>query len=556
MQIRHRPFGGARLVRDWLDGAVEVADLVPAHPSDPEGYARRLQALDREFDQERRRTAASALSGGGPEGADRLRRFVDEGGYVVTTGQQPVLFGGPLYVIYKALTAVSLAARLEQETGRLVLPVFWIASEDHDWDEASSSWVLDQENELRRTSLTLPGSADREVRPALHRVPLDASVEPLLEAFLQHLPDSDFAPGWRDLLREAWRPEQTIPEAFQDTLDGLLGNLGLYFIQSHAQPLKEASLPLLLAELERSETTETELRRVADALTRRGYDLQAPILEGGTNVFVDAPEGRERLFRGEDGGFRLRHSGGSVELSALEARAREQALLLSPNVFLRPVVEARVLPTLAYVAGPGEAAYLAQIEPLFQAHGVTRPVIHPRLSAELIEGKVGKVLEKYELASEELVRPHHELAGRLLREDLPQGIRRELGSFRGALAQHTRGLSDEVGKLDPTLKPTVEQVRSQGFAQLDEVERKVVQALKRENKIALAQLAKAQEHLFPEGKPQERVLSPWYYLFRYGRDLVGRLATEANDALVVPARWAAGSPDEPVGGGEGTGHDV
>ncbi len=556
MEIRQRPFGGSRLVRDWLDGADAAADPVPAHPADPEGYTRRRRALDEDFDVQRRRTAASLLSGGGSEGRERLHRFVEEAGYMVTTGQQPVLFGGPLYVIYKALTAIRLATRLQEETGRPVIPVFWIASEDHDWEEAASTWLLDQENELRRTTLPLPGSWKEDMRPALHHIPLDESVDTVLQDFLSHLPDSDFAPRWRSLLQDAWQPGRSLPEAFQATLEALLGELGLFFIQSHTPALKEASLPLLLAELERSEVVEGELRRVADELTRRDYELQAPILEGGTNVFVDAPEGRERLFRGDAGEFRLRRSGRTMGLSALEEAARRQALLLSPNVFLRPVVEAHVLPTLAYVAGPGEAAYLAQIGPLFQSHGVTRPAIHPRMGVDLIETKVGKVLEKYDLALQELARPHHELAGRLLREDLPEGIRRELGGFRGALARHTKALADVVGDLDSTLEPTVAQLQSQGFAQLDEVERKVVQALKRENEIALAQLAKAQDHLFPEGKPQERIMSPWYYLFRYGGDLVDRLAREAN-------RWcvAHGPPslapavDEP-GWGEGPGHDT
>ncbi len=543
-------------MQDWLDGAKEAAEPVPAHPGDPEAYTRRRRALDDDFDVQRRRTAASLLSGGGSDARARLERFVEEAGYMVTTGQQPVLFGGPLYVVYKALTAISLSKRLEEETGRPVLPVFWIASEDHDWEEAGSTWVLDQENELRRTTLPLPDSWREGVRPALHRTPLDEGVDGLLGDFLSHLPGSEFAPRWRSLLQDAWQPGRSLPEAFEATLDALLGEQGLFFVQSHTSGLKEASLPLLLRELEQSESHEGALRQAADELTRRGYELQAPILEGGTNVFIDAPESRERLFRGDAGEFRLRRSERRMELSALEDAARRETLLLSPNVFLRPVVEAQVLPTLAYVAGPGEAAYLAQVEPLFQAHGVTRPAIHPRMAADLIETKVGKVLEKYDLAPQELARPHHELVGRLLREDLPEGIRKELGGFRGALARHTKALAEVVGELDPTLEPTVKQVQSQGFAQLDEVERKVVQALKRENEIALAQLSKAQDHLFPEGKPQERVMSPWYYLFRYGGELVDRLAREADRfGMGHSPPSLAPAVDEP-GWGERPGHDL
>jgi bacillithiol synthase len=193
-------------------------------------------------------------------------------------------------------------------------------------------------------------------------------------------------------------------------------------------------------------------------------------------------------------------------------------------VLLRPVVEAAFLPTLAYVAGPGEAAYLAQCTPLFERHGVQRPLVHMRPSFRLIESKVDKVLEKFDLAPEDLARPHHELAGSVLRDDMPASIRQALGALRAGIARGTQDLSVSVAELDPTLKGPVEHVRNQGFQQISEVEKKVVQTLKRQNEIALEQLQKAQIHLYPGGSPQERVLGPWYYLFRYGGELIDRLA--------------------------------
>ncbi|MFW5904676.1 MAG: bacillithiol biosynthesis protein BshC, partial [bacterium] len=291
--------------------------------------------------------------------------------------------------------------------------------------------------------------------------------------------------------------------------------------------LKEATRDHLLSELEASRESEDRLRQAGEELKRAGYDLQVPIIEGATNLFLEGPAGRERLLRDGEG-FYLRKSGERWTLEEIRRRVSDDPSVLSPNVLLRPVVEGAFLPTLAYVAGPGEAAYLAETAHLFASHGLERPVVFPRASLALVEGKVEKVLEKYGLGVADLAQPFHELAGEVVREDVPEGLTRELGEFRGAVARHAGTLSQAIRQVDPTLKGPVEHVRNQAVAGLDDVERKVVQALKRENDIALAQLRKAQVHLYPDGRPQERVLSFWYYLFRYGESLLEDLEGEAR----------------------------
>ena len=161
-------------------------------------------------------------------------------------------------------------------------------------------------------------------------------------------------------------------------------------------------------------------------------------------------------------------------------------------------------------------------------------MVHPRVSLTLVEGKIGKVMEKYDLDLPTLARPHDEVANLLMRDELPEGIRRAVGSLRGEVTRGTKELAQAVGDLDPTLSGVAQQVRSAAFTQLDEVERKVRQALKRENAIALQQVAKAQRHLFPDGKPQERNQSIWYYLSRYGEEFMDELAQESREA-VLPA---------------------
>jgi bacillithiol biosynthesis cysteine-adding enzyme BshC len=486
---------------------------------DPAAFREKAREVDRRFHRDGRARALSFLAPAPPAAADALRRFVDDGGYFVTTGQQPGLLGGPLYALYKALSAVKLARVLEAMLGRPVLPVFWVASEDHDWAEVDHTHVLDVHNEVR--TIRIPAQEGGLHRP-LHRIRLAAGVEEGVATFIEALPRSDFGDRYLTLIREAVSPGVTLPDSFRSLLGGILSHLPLLFVDGAHPALKAASLPVLFRELEEAGPQLALLSRSTSRLEREGYHVQVPILEGGVNLFFEGPQGRERLFLDGDG-FRLNRSGARLSAGEIRDRAGDDPTLLSPNVFLRPVVESTLLPTLAYVAGPGELAYYAQLSDFFEAHGVRMPVIVPRHSVTLVEAKVGKVLEKFRLSPDSLDRPYHELASEIARDEVPVAIREALGEFRGTVGRSAGTLAKAVQELDPTLKGPVTTARNAAFAALDEAERKVVQAVKRQNEIALEQLEKAQRHLFPLGKPQERVVNPFYFLARYGPELVDAL---------------------------------
>jgi bacillithiol biosynthesis cysteine-adding enzyme BshC len=509
--IVDRPEAG-RLVRAYLDGEPSVERFFGPHFGAMSAFETKIAEVDGRFDRAARERAVEAVIV--PPGAEaaRLERFVEEGGYMVTTGQQPGLFGGPLYNVSKALTAARLAEAVEERTGRPVIPVFWVSSEDHDWDEACHADVIGVDNELHRVEIAAP---DAGVTPPIHRIRLQNGAAEAVNEFLGYLPQTDFSAEYFTLLREAFGPGRTIAEGFHATLQQLLGRFGVFFTDGVLPVVKKASLPVLLGELDRAEELEGVLRATASAIEDAGYALQVPILVGGVNLFLEGPAGRERLYR-EDGGYRLRNSGERLTSDDVRARVGEDPSVLSPNVLLRPVVESTLFPTLAYVGGPGEMAYFAQLRDYFEAHGVAMPVIHPRWAATPIETKIRKVLDKFGLQPDELQRPFHEVAGDVAREEVPAEVRAALGKLRGALGSGLADLKRSVGAVDKTLSGPVQQVGSQAYAALDDLEKKIVQAVKREGEIGLAQLEKAQVHLYPMGKPAERVQSPFYYLSRYG----------------------------------------
>lgn len=536
-------FQGSSLAQAYVRSDPDVTSFYPRHYAEGEAYREKLEELRRRFSREDRARAVGFLRSSPDSGsrAERLQELVDEGGGFVVAGQQPGLFGGPLYTLYKAVTAVTLARGLEERLEAPILPLFWVASEDHDWDEVREARLLDPDNELRAVSLAPPTGVDGGPAPPFHRPAPGASLEGALEAFLEALPDTEFAPPLMELLTSAYDPDRPLNESFARLLEGFPGLEDLWVVDAAEPGLKEATLPTLLAELEEAAGSEERLRERTTELEGRGHEGQVPILPKGVNLFLEGPRGRERLFRDpEGGGFRLRHSGTRLTEQEVRGRASDDPRVLSPNVLLRPVAESSALPVLASVTGPGEIAYFAQLAPLFQRHGIEMPVVHPRLSAFLVEGKVAKVLDKFRLTVADLARPRHEVEGRVVREELSDDVESALQGIRRGLGEGSSELEEAVRDIDPTLRGSVDRARRQAFSAFEEAEKKVLQGLKRRNEVALAQLAKAQGNLYPDGRPQERVLSPFYFLFRYGPDLVARVREEAEASTL-------GKPESPTG---------
>ncbi|MYC99689.1 MAG: bacillithiol biosynthesis cysteine-adding enzyme BshC [Gammaproteobacteria bacterium] len=510
---------GSRLVADYLTRRPSALAFFQGDPTLAASYTAAAEAVAARFDRTTRARAVECVHAPTPAVRARLDRLVEEGGFFVTTGQQPGLFTGPLYSVYKALTAVRLAGALEDVLGRPVIPLFWVASEDHDWREVDHTWTVSVSNELRRVALD--NGSERGDRP-VHRVPMGGAIKPVLEEFLSLFPDNDFKPACARRLRSAYAPGNSLGEAFSQVLADWLGPLGMAFVDASSLPLKRASRQLFTAVLDGAAEQEALLGKTAERLQAAGYHVQVPILDGGVNLFFEGSSGRERVYRsGSD--FRLRHSGELLARRRILAESHADPRVLSPNVLLRPVVEGAVFPVVSYVAGPGEIAYFAQLRDLFDLCGIRMPVIHPRFSVTVVEPKIRKVLDKLDLSLQDLARPFGELAGRVVQDDVPDGVRQALADLRGGIGRGVEELSRAAATLDPTLKGPAKHVRTVAFDALEQMRKKIIHSLKREKQTKLRQLEKAQVHLYPRGGPQERSLNACYYLMRYGREFLDAL---------------------------------
>ena len=426
----------------------------------------------------------------------------------VTTGQQPGLFTGPLYTIYKALSAIALARRLERERRLPVIPVFWVAGDDHDFAEANHTSFLDSNGDLARIVLR-ERAPDAPLIP-LAREPCGPEIVAALARLRDGTPDTEFKGGVLGWLEGAYRPEATLADAFAAALGALLGSRGLAVLRVYDRGAKRAAAPWTLQAL----------------------DVVLP--DGHLPVLVEAGQGRDRLRR-EGRDFVTRRSGERFTRAELERVAATEPERLSPNVLLRPAVEAALLPTVAYVAGPAELKYLSAAEPLYAALSVTRQMPVPRWSGVLVESRVDKLMERHGLDLAAFDGKPGELEARLVRQELPAEAVETLAALRRSLERHYGDLLGAAVRIDPTLERTVESARNAALTGAHTIEKKLIASLKRlEGETLVRQIARVRAAVYPAEQPQERVLTVASFLIRYGPPLLEGLEQQV-------ARWAGAS---------------
>ena len=528
-----------RLVDDYLAGAPRAAAFYEGNPRDPAAWTAKLAEVRARFGRAERERAAAALTPTSARAAERLRRFVDEGGAMVTTGQQAGLFTGPLYTIHKILSAIRLAEALERELDVIVLPVFWAASEDHDFAEVNHAWAVSAAGELRRVSVASTSPA----AVPMSEMRLGPDVDTALDELAQLLAGQGDAGPWVTLLRDAYRPGATVAEAFRGAVAALFAGFDLLVTDAADPALKAASAGVLLAELAHAAEHERLVAEQTAALQAAGYTTQVTLVEGATNVFWHGPAGRERLHR-DDGGFVATEARRRFSFDELRRLLEADPRALSPNVFLRPVVESTVFPTLAYVGGPAETAYFAQVRPLFAALGIRTPLVFPRFGATIVTDEVAVARERMGIDAAEVRLPEHELWERVARRHMPAELWARLRAVREGIVDGFGRVADLAEGIDPNLLAAVGSRRDRALLEAAKAERTVVRHFKQRNGALEREVRRVRNHLHPRGTPQERILTVFQYL-PHDPALLHRLA----EAMVVEfARPAAPAEPVPAGG--------
>ena len=433
-----------------------------------------------------------------------LERLEHPQSRAVVTGQQAGLLLGPTYTLSKAVTAVNLAQKLSTED-RPVVPVFWLASQDHDRAEIDHAYLLDLNESLVRLSVELPGGM------SAGRVPFESAWLKTLTESLGALEAKDaYREEVLNLLEESAAHAETYADFFGALLYRLLGDQGLILID----PLEPATAPLfapaLKAELRAPLRSSRVINEAAERLKGLGITPQLGRGEGATNLFLEEA-GKRALLRFDGSAFyteSARYSPGDLENVLNTEPGR-----LTPAAGLRPITQDAALPTAVTVVGPGELRYFAQLGGVYAAHGVPMPLIWPRMTATVLEPPITRIMDKFSLTLKDL--EDFDAVRRRILLGL-HGHKEVFDEAAGTLEASIGALLKHVREIDPTLLRTVERSEASLEATVARLKRKSGDALAKQDDIYARQLARVECHLLPNGVPQERILSPFSFFLKFG----------------------------------------
>lgn len=461
---------------------------------------------------------------GSAQSFDRLR---NKDALVVTTGQQPGLLTGPLYTIHKALSAVAVARICEARWHRPVVPVFWAAGGDHDFAEGNhTAWTAADGSTVTVTLRERP--ADAPLTP-LYREPVGPEIGPVLDRLASDLPPSEFRDQVLELFRRWYRPEANLAEACAKTLAEVLAPFGVVVFDATQPAVKRAQMPYLLTALQHHNRLDQALVERDKALKAAGRDPGVTVGDGATLVMFEGRLGRDRLAAGP-AGFLTRRGHEELSLADVKRFAKEDPGRFSPNVLLRPAIESAILPTAAYMAGPGELRYLMLAESIYAPLGLVRQPALPRWSGILIDARTDRVLEKFGATLPELLEPGQKLEARVVRQQLPVEAVAGLEHLRNAIQTDYEAVARAAFAVDPTIERPIRNLARQALQGTEDAEKRLVSHLKKRQATEIQQITRARELVLPLGKPQERVLTLAPWLARYGPSLL-------TDLLDVIEAW-------------------
>jgi bacillithiol synthase len=521
-----------RLAADYAHDFARLADAYAGNPAEPAAWAdaiARTQQFHRQRDAVADLLAAQQHRRGAPtEAVAAAARLRDPRAVAIVTGQQAGLFGGPLFTLLKAITAMRLAARVRQEHRVPAVPVFWIDAEDHDWDEVKTCGLLDAELNLLTVSAGDPEGANER---AVARIALDESVRTAVASLEAALPRTEFTPELLEQIRRAYQPGTGIADAFGTWLESILGPQGLVVFDAADAAAKPLVAGLFAQEIEHAGRTSALAAEAGATLASRGYHAQVTPHEGQPALFhLDG--GREPI-RAQDGQFSV--GGQTYSRDALLERVRRTPQEFSPNVLLRPLVQDTLFPTICYIAGPSELAYLGQLRGVYAAFGIPMPLMQQRATATLVDSNTMRFLTRHEFPLEALRAQDEAALNLLLEAQLPASVEASLEEAESAILERMEALAQTVPQIDATLEGATRSTLGRMQDDLKKLHNKIIQAAKRKDETLRRQFHHAQAQAFPQGHPQERTVGFVYFLNKYGPALVDRLGDELT--LDMGTHW-------------------
>jgi bacillithiol biosynthesis cysteine-adding enzyme BshC len=509
-----------RVSQFYQPGGLDVSALVARAPKVAAQNFSRDAVADALADQ-------NARAGASDQTFANIERLRQKDSVVVITGQQAGLFTGPLYTVFKALTAIKLAEHLCGQ-GLNVVPMFWVASEDHDFEEVNHTRLINREGQL--VTITYAGSSSKEGKPVGH-IKLNEAIDANIEELIAALPESEFMPRLVEDLRDTYKAGANLADAFGAMMTRLFGKFGVVMINPLDDRLKAVAGEIYARAMSNAPEFASRLLNASAQLEASGYHAQVYANAEAAPLFMLDEGRRTAMTRRDDGRFYLKGSEKSFGSAELLDTIQRCPSCFSPNVTLRPIVQDFLLPTLAYIGGPAEIAYFAQLRPNYGLLNRVDPVTLPRASFTLIEKRHAKTMSKYGLRFTDLFAGFDEVMKTVVEGSLDQTTATAFDETEKVFNDKLDELNASLAAVDPTLADALKGGREKILYQLHNLRSRFIHNRGKRDETSKQQIERLFAALYPNKNMQERELNIFYFIARYGYELIDRIYDEVEVGL-------------------------
>ncbi|QGG46950.1 bacillithiol biosynthesis cysteine-adding enzyme BshC [Heliorestis convoluta] len=492
------------------------------------------QALSNILVQEQRRLATLTQSDQENKTIEAAKKLGQDNSLVVVTGQQAGLFTGPHLTLLKAFTAIAKARQLSIFLDRPVIPLFWIASEDHDVEEVSKASVAIGE---QVHTLSIP--VGEEKKPIAH-TKLPEDWEQIVKIFTSYLPNNEKGRQWKCFLEQLTEKTNTLNEAFALILYRITAPYGLVLFDPMNKAIKElpATKSFFTQLIKDQKPLSEAFHQGCEKIRALGYEPQVQKSRNQLFLFYHDQDERKVLIREEEDRcnnnnkdfYRLRGTDRTFTTDDLIARANKEPHLFSSNVISRPLWQDRLLPTIAYVAGPSEIAYFASYGEIYRALNQPMPPIFPRFSVTFIESHINKILHRYDSTFFDFRNNFDEMMIKALKEQDTLSIHSLFATLREDITEAYGKVHEPILDWDIKIGALTKENLERVLGQIDYLEKKVQQRHRQNCQELKSHFAKLKSHLLPDNRPQERMLTSLPYLIKY-ENLLDKLLELPLDAV-------------------------
>lgn len=519
------------LFADYLNFTDNIRDFYRFNPYRDDSYIKRSEELASRYFKEQRLELANSLAAYNndikkhPRVKESLEKLKKPESTVVITGQQPGLLTGPLFTIYKAVSAIKLAQVLENKLGKDIIPVFWLASEDHDLSEVNSINIRNRWGKINELKLF---EKNFKKSSSIGDINLDNQGDKFLQKLDGYIKNylglaPDFYEKWMQVYRSALCKSDDLPSWTARILMELFAPYGMLLVDPMQENIKKIMAPVYLEAVELKGDIYKRVAEYGSKLAYTGYAPNLNLQEDHSGLFFHYNETRKALIYHAGKGFKTRDGSHCFEKEELKEWVLKEPGRFSPNVSFRPVVQDSIFPTLAYVAGPGEVSYFAQLKGVYESCGVKMPVVFPRERNILVEPYVNEIMRKYKIDIEEVffdwTAKEEEIFLSCSNLDLEKIFQE---ATRRIKFEHQE-LINKLAREFPGIKKIEDKNWKYILGELEYLRNKSKQYNKQNNINVKRELEFVKMSLCPQGRVQERIFSLGEYLLYYDDKIIQKL---------------------------------